>query len=125
MNRGKLDLFSRPNRQRPLPWSLLIVLCFGLIASLAQQLPAAAEELTPLATPQPHFVHITATGFEPASITIPAGDGVVWINDQSSPVTFIQITPYQIFLPTIQNNKGVEASGQETTVILGTVMLRT
>lgn len=46
--------------------------------------PAAASA-TPTATPAVHTVEITASGFSPKTLTIKAGDTVMWTNKDSSP----------------------------------------
>ena len=42
------------------------------------------SEPTQETTPQTHSVSITSTGFEPQTITIKAGDNVVWTNNGDS-----------------------------------------
>jgi len=51
-------------------------------------------------------VAITATGFDPAQVTIQPGDTVEWINQTAQVQRIIGGTPYFIYLPLVLRNQG-------------------
>ena len=73
-----------------------VPLTIWLMASSNHRHSEAVVLAPPVASPAPNIVHITATGFSPASITIKTRQTIEWINDDQAvhQVIAVSAAPY-------------------------------